>query len=136
VRVDRESGVTRVLEHVAAHDFGRVLNPLGAEGQVEGGAVHGLGIALSEGTLYGDGRQLNPQLLDYKLLTIADAPAITVEFVDSDPGHGTPHGAKGVGEPPVIPPAGAVGNALARACGARVRRLPMTPERVWEAMQG
>ena len=104
VRVDPESGVTRVLEHVAVHDFGRVLNPLGAEGQVEGGAVHGLGIALTEGTLYADGRQLNPQLLDYKLLTVADAPAIAIEFVDSDPGQGTPHGAKGVGEPPVIPP--------------------------------
>jgi CO/xanthine dehydrogenase Mo-binding subunit len=135
VRVDRESGVARVLDHVAVHDFGRVLNPSGAEGQVEGGVVHGLGIALSEGTANRDGLQLNPHLLDYKLQTAADAPRIAVGFVESDPGEGTPLGAKGVGEPPVIPPAAAVGNALARACGSRVRRLPMTPERIWEAMQ-
>jgi CO/xanthine dehydrogenase Mo-binding subunit len=134
VRVDRETGVSRALEHVAVHDFGRVLNPLGAEGQVEGGVAHGLGIAFSEGTVHRDGRQLNPHLLDYKLQTAADAPKITVGFVESDPGDGTPLGAKGVGEQPVIPPAAAAGNALARACGARVRRLPMTPERVWDAI--
>ena len=136
VRVDRETGVTRVLEHVAVHDFGRVLNPLGAEGQVEGGVAHGIGIALSEGTAHAEGTQLNPHLLDYKLRTAADVPAIAVAFVDSDPGTATPFGAKGVGEPPVIPPAGAVGNAIARASGARVKQLPMTPERVWEAMHG
>lgn len=134
-RVDGETGVTRVLEHVAVHDFGRVVNPLGAEGQVEGGVAHGIGIALSEGTVHEEGKQLNPHLLDYKLQTAADVPSVTVAFVDSDPGEGTPQGAKGVGEPPVIPPAGAVANAIARATGARVRRLPMTPERVWEALQ-
>jgi CO/xanthine dehydrogenase Mo-binding subunit len=134
VRVDRETGVARVLEHVAVHDFGRVVNPLGAEGQVEGGVVHGLGIALTEGTVHAAGRQLNPHLLDYKLQTAADAPRIVADFVESDPGDATPLGAKGVGEPPVVPPAGAVGNAIARAAGARVRRLPMTPERVWEVL--
>ena len=90
VRVDCETGVAHVLAHVAVHDFGRVLNPVGAEGQVEGGVVHGLGIALSEGTAHRDGRQLNPHLLDYKLCTAADAPPITVSFVESDPGEGTP----------------------------------------------
>lgn len=135
VRVDRETGVARVLAHIAVHDFGTVINPLGAEGQVEGGVVHGIGIALSEGTRYEDGRQANPHLLDYKLQTAADAPRISVELVEGEPGEGTPYGAKGVGEPPVIPSAGAVANALARAAGARVRRLPMTPERVWEAMR-
>jgi CO/xanthine dehydrogenase Mo-binding subunit len=134
VRVDRETGVARVLGYVAVHDFGRVLNPPGAEGQVEGGVVHGLGIALSEGTVHRDGRQVNAHLLDYKLQTAADAPPIIVGFVDSDLGEGTPFGAKGVGEPPVIPPAAAVANALARAAGGRVRQLPMTPERVWEAL--
>ena len=118
------------------HDFGRVLNPLGAEGQVEGGIVHGLGIALSEGTALRGWSAAEPHLLDYKLQTAADAPRSPIELRRQRPGStGTPHGAKGVGEPPVIPPAGAVGNALARASGARVRRLPMTPERVWEAMQ-
>jgi CO/xanthine dehydrogenase Mo-binding subunit len=135
VRVDGETGVARVLEHVAVHDFGRVINRLGAEGQVEGGVAHGIGIALSEGTVHEDGKQVNPHLLDYKLQTAADAPPVTVEFVESDPGEETPLGAKGVGEPPVIPPAGAVANAIARATGARVRELPMTAERVWDALQ-
>jgi CO/xanthine dehydrogenase Mo-binding subunit len=135
VRVDRETGVARVVGYSAVHDFGRVLNPAGAEGQVEGGVVHGLGIALSEGTVHRDGRQVNAHLLDYKLQTAADAPPITVDFVETDLGDGTPFGAKGVGEPPVIPPAAAVANALARAAGGRVRRLPMTPERVWEALR-
>jgi len=134
VRVDRETGVTRVIGYVAVHDCGRIVNPAGADGQVEGGVVHGLGIALTEGTVHREGRQLNPNLLDYKLQTAADAPPIAVAFVESDLGKGTPFGSKGVGEPPVIPPAAAVGNALARAAGARVRRLPMSPERVWEAI--
>src|SRR5262249_46379068 len=90
VRVDRETGVTSVLEHVAVHDFGRVLNPLGAEGQVEGGVAHGIGIALSEGTAHAEGAQVNPHLLDYKLRTAADVPPIEVAFVDSDPGEATP----------------------------------------------
>src|SRR5262249_21532621 len=118
VRVDREPGVTRVLEHVAVHDFGRVLNPLGAEGQVEGGTVHGLGIALTEGTAHAEARQLNPHLLDYKLQTAADAPRITVGFVESDAGQGTPFGAKGLGQPPVIPPPASVGNSAPPAPGA------------------
>jgi CO/xanthine dehydrogenase Mo-binding subunit len=136
VRVDRETGVARVLEHVAVHDYGRVLNPLGAEGQVEGGVVHGIGIALSEGTRYADGHQENAHLLDYKLQTAADAPNVTVAFVEDDLGTGTPYGGKGVGEPPVIAPAGAVANAVARAVGARVHRLPMTAERIWAATNG
>jgi len=135
VAVDRETGVTNVIDHVAVHDFGRVINPLGAEGQVEGGVAHGIGIALSEGTVHADGTQANPHLLDYKLRTAADVPSVRVAFVESDPSESTAFGAKGVGEPPVIPPAGAVGNAIARAAGVRVRTLPMTPERVWEAMQ-
>jgi CO/xanthine dehydrogenase Mo-binding subunit len=135
VRVDAETGVTRVLEHTAVHDFGRVLNPVGAEGQVEGAVVHGLGIALTEATAHADGRQVNPHLLDYKLQTAADAPRIRVGFVETDPADGTPFGAKGVGEPPMVPPAAAVANAFARASGARVHRLPLSAERVWEALQ-
>ena len=136
VKVDRETGVARVLEVAAAHDFGRVLNPAGAEGQVEGGVVHGAGMALTEGTAYEAGRQLNPHLLDYKLQTAADAPRIQVVFVDAPDPNGGPKGSKGVGEPPVVPTAGAIGNAIARATGARVHRLPMTPYRVFAAMQG
>jgi CO/xanthine dehydrogenase Mo-binding subunit len=134
VAVDAETGVVRVLELAAAHDFGRVLNPEGARGQVEGGVVHSIGMALTEGTTYREGRQVNPHLLDYKLQTSADAPAIRVEFIETSGAMG-PRGGKGVGEPPIIAAAGAVANAIAAATGARVRRLPMTAPRVWAAVK-
>jgi CO/xanthine dehydrogenase Mo-binding subunit len=135
VRLDKETGVVRVLEVTAAHDYGRVLNPLGAEGQVEGGVVHAIGIALLEGTQFEGGRQRNPYLLDYKLQTAPDAPRINVVFVDTHTPTGFPHDAKAVGEPPVVPTAAAIANAIAAGLGTRVRRLPMTPERVWSATQ-
>ena len=134
VRVDPQTGVVQVVDVMAAHDFGRVLNAQGASGQVEGGIVHGIGMALSEGTVYRDGRQLNPHLLDYKLQTSVDAPSIQIAFVETT-AVGGPRGAKGVGEPPIIPSAGAVGNAIAAATGRRLRSLPMTPPRVWSALQ-
>ena len=99
VRVDRDTGVVRVKEVAAVHDFGRVLNPVGAEGQIEGGVAHGLGNALSEGTAYQDGFQLNPNFLDYKLQTSADVPTIRIAFVDR-PAPDGPRGMKGAGEPP------------------------------------
>ena len=82
----------------------------------------------------GDGKQRNPTLLDYKLLTTADAPEIDSVLLEHPATHGGPKGSKGVGEPPIIPTAGAVANAIAAASGVRVRRLPMTPERVWRAV--
>ncbi len=134
VRVDPETGVVRVLRVAAAHDSGTILNPIGAEGQVRGGVVMGIGQALSEGMqLDESGRQLNPHLLDYKLVTAADAPPIEIAWVQTFAVNGGPNGSKGIGEPPCVPTPGAVGNAIARALGARVYRLPMTPERVWEA---
>jgi CO/xanthine dehydrogenase Mo-binding subunit len=139
VQVDLETGVVRVLDVTAAHDFGRVLNPIGAEGQVEGGVAMGVGLALSEGTVFGDGygaghaRQANPDLLDYKLVTAPDAPRTVVAFVERPvtEHEGGPFGSKGVGEPPCVPTAGAVANAIAAATGVRMRRLPMTPARIW-----
>jgi CO/xanthine dehydrogenase Mo-binding subunit len=136
VRVDPETGVARVLRVAAAHDSGTILNPVGAEGQVRGGVVMGIGQALSEGMqLDESGRQLNPHLLDYKLVTSADAPPIEIAWVQTYAADGGPNGSKGIGEPPCVPTPGAVGNAIARALGRRVYRLPMTPERVWEASQ-
>jgi xanthine dehydrogenase molybdenum-binding subunit len=141
VRVDLETGVVRVLEVAAAHDFGRVLNPTGAEGQVEGGIAMGVGLALSEGTVYdegrADGQQINADLLDYKLVTAADAPRMRLAFVERPvaDGDGGPFGSKGVGEPPCVPTAGAVANAIASAAGVRVRRLPMTPTRIWSELR-
>jgi CO/xanthine dehydrogenase Mo-binding subunit len=138
VRVDRETGVVRIRKVVACHDVGKVLNILGANGQVEGGVAHALGMAISEGVQTGtDGRQRETHLTDYKLLTSTDVPEVVVEFVEPAglPEDGGPHGSKGVGEVPVMGTAAAVANAIANAVGVRVRQLPMTAERVWAAMQ-
>jgi CO/xanthine dehydrogenase Mo-binding subunit len=135
LKVDRDTGVVRVLRVAAAHDSGRVLNPLGANGQVEGGVVMGIGMALSEGSLLSeDGRQRNPHLLDYKLQTMSDAPPIDIHWVEIDTPNAGPMGSKGIGEPPCVPTPGAVANALRKVTGKRLDRLPMTPERVWKAM--
>jgi CO/xanthine dehydrogenase Mo-binding subunit len=137
VKVDRETGVVRVLRVAAAHDSGMILNRMGADGQVYGGVVMGIGLALSEGTqLDEQGRQRNPHLLDYKLVTCSDAPEIEIEWIQIPAKGAGPRGSKGVGEPPQVPTAGAVANAIAKVIGARVRHLPMTPERVWQAAQG
>jgi len=135
IRVDPATGVVRVLRVAAAHDSGVILNPSGADGQVRGGVVMGIGQALSEGMQLEQGRQLNPHLLDYKLVTSADAPSIEVAWVETPAVNGGPNGSKGIGEPPCVPTPGAVANAVAKAIGTRIHRLPMTPERLWEAMQ-
>src|SRR4051794_8609551 len=133
-KVDRDTGVVRVLDVAASHDCGRILNPIGANGQVEGGVVMGIGMALSEGTLLDEeGRQRNPHLLDYKLQTMSDSPPITTHFVEIDTPNAGPLGSKGIGEPPCVPTPGAVANAIRKITGRRIDRLPMTPERVWEA---
>jgi CO/xanthine dehydrogenase Mo-binding subunit len=136
VKVDRETGVVRVLRVAAAHDCGTILNRVGADGQVYGGVVMGIGQALSEGTQLDElGRQRNPHLLDYKLVTASDAPRIDIAWIETDTPNAGPKGSKGVGEPPCVPTAGAIANAVAKVIGARVRELPMTPERVWEALR-
>ncbi len=135
VRVDRDTGVVRVLEVAAAHESGTIINPIGAAGQVTGGVAMGIGQALSERVLLSDdGRQRNPYLLDYKLQTCADVPPISVSFVDAPSPTAGPKGLKGVAEPPCVPTPGAIANAISRAIGTQVRQLPMTPERVWSAI--
>ena len=136
VKVDRETGVTRVLRVAAAHDSGVILNPIGANGQVYGGVVMGIGQALTEGTQFDEeGRALNPHLLDYKLVTTADAPDIEIAWVETPTENAGPKGSKGVGEPPCVATAGAIANAIAKVIGSPVKELPMTPERIWAAQQ-
>jgi CO/xanthine dehydrogenase Mo-binding subunit len=136
IRLDRETGVVRVLQVAAAHDCGTILNPVGASGQVYGGVVMGVGLALLESSqLDAACRQLNPHLLDYKLVTAADAPKIDIAWVETPTADAGPNGSKGVGEPPCVPTAGAIANAISKLIGGPVRQLPMTPERVWAASQ-
>jgi CO/xanthine dehydrogenase Mo-binding subunit len=135
VRLDRDTGVVRVLEVAAAHDSGTIINPTGAQGQVDGGIMMGIGQALTEGTRYDEnGCQMNASLLDYKLQTMADAPAVKMHFVDIPSPDGGPRGAKGVAEAPNVATAAAINNAIQKLLGRPVRQLPMTAERVWEAM--
>ncbi len=136
VKLDRDTGVARVLAVSAAHDSGTIVNPIGAAGQVEGGVLMGIGQALTERTEYDDkGRQVNPALLDYKLQTFADAPPISVQFVEVFTPDMGPHGAKAIAEAPNVATAAAISNALGKLVGLPMRELPMTSERVWRAIQ-
>lgn len=134
VKIDRATGVVRVLKVAAAHDSGVIVNRIGADGQVYGGVMMGVGQALSEVTMFDDeGRQRNPALLDYKLQTVADAPEIEIRWIEVETANAGPKGSKGVGEPPSVPTPGAIGNAIAKLIGKHVNELPMTSERVWAA---
>ena len=136
VKVDRDTGVVRVLRFAAAHDSGRILNLIGANGQVYGGVVMGIGQALTEGTQIDEnGRQRNPHLLDYKLMTVSDAPQIEIAWIETETPNAGPKGSKGIGEPPSVPTSGAVANAIRNVIGKQVKHLPMTPERVWAVAQ-
>jgi CO/xanthine dehydrogenase Mo-binding subunit len=135
VRVDQDTGEVRLERYVAVQDVGRVINPTYAAGQVAGGAVQGIGQALFEDLRYRDGRVANPNFTDYKLPTIADVPPVETILVERPSVHG-PYGAKGVGEPSIIPAAPAIANAVADAVGVRVHELPITGERVMTEMSG
>ena len=136
VRVDPETGDVLLLRYVAVQDVGRAINPAAVEGQIIGGVVQGIGWGLYEGMAHDEsGTLLTATLLDYALPRAAAAPSIEAIALEH-PAAGAPFGAKGVGEPPLIPPAAAIANAIAAASGARVCELPITPERVVRAGGG
>ena len=127
--VDDETGEVSVTRYAAAHDVGKAINPTGCEGQIEGGVAMGLGLALMEELREGNGKVLNPTFADYLLLTAEDMPPMKTILVEKPATEG-PVGAKGVGEPPIAPPTGAVANALTEVLDVNVDRLPLTPEEV------
>jgi xanthine dehydrogenase molybdenum-binding subunit len=118
----------------SAHDVGRALNPLAAEGQVHGGIHMGLGYALAERLVVEEGQVLTQSFMDYALLRAADMPAIAVRLIESLDAEG-PFGAKGLGESGVIAVSAAVANAVHDATGLRVRELPITPARLHAALE-
>ena len=136
VAVDVDTGEVRVERVAAIHDVGRVVNPLGASSQVEGGIIQGIGHTLSEQRLLdpGSGTVLSQTLDAYKIPTIADVPEIVTELLDIPDPHLTSLGAKGLGEPPIIPTAAAIANAIRDATGADVRSLPITREEMLRAL--
>jgi CO/xanthine dehydrogenase Mo-binding subunit len=137
VAVDVETGEIWVERIAAIHDVGRVINPLGASSQVEGGIIQGIGHTLSEERLHdpSTGRLLTTALDAYKLPTIADVPEIVTELVDEPDAHLTNLGSKGLGEPPIVPVAAAIANAIRDATGADVRRLPISREEMLRALR-
>jgi xanthine dehydrogenase YagR molybdenum-binding subunit len=137
VAVDVETSEI-VVERVAAiHDVGRIVNPLGASSQVEGGVIQGIGHTLSEERLLdpGTGRVLTTSLDAYRMPTIADVPEIVCEFVDRPDEHLTNLGSKGLGEPPIVPIAAAIANAIRDATGADVHELPISREELLRALR-
>jgi CO/xanthine dehydrogenase Mo-binding subunit len=131
VEVDTDLGHVRLVKYVAAHDSGRVVNPLTATSQVKGGATMGIGMALHEGLLYdrASGVPLNAGYYGARVMTHRDAPEIEVLWVETEDAYG-PYGAKTLGEPTIIPSVAAVANAIYNAIGKRVKDLPITRDKV------
>ena len=134
VEVDPATGKITVLDYVAAHDVGRAINPDACEGQIIGGAAMGLGAVLGEEIIHVGGRVVNPAYLNYAMPRAADLPEVRPILVEGDTDNG-PHGAKSVGEIPICLPAPAVLNAVYDATGIRFDSLPLTPDRVLEALR-
>ena len=129
VEVDEDTGQVTVVRYVAAHDVGRAINPLSVEGQISGGVVQGIGMALFEEVLVEDGVNLTGGLFQYLVPTATDVPDVETVVLESGEGLG-PFGARGIGEPPIGPPCAAIAAALADATGTWPQTLPFTPERV------
>jgi len=134
VEVDIETGKVDVLSVAAVYDTGFVLNPLLALGQVEGGIIQGLSVALYEELLMSEGRVKNPSFVDYKVATAAELPLMMVSFVETPLADG-PYGARGFGEHTMVPTAPAIANAIYAAVGVRITDLPLTPEKVLAALE-
>jgi CO/xanthine dehydrogenase Mo-binding subunit len=134
VEVDPETGKVEILRYTAVQDAGKAIHPAYVEGQIQGGAVQGIGWALNEEYVYNDsGAMLNSSFLDYRMPTSLDLPMIDTVIVEiANPNH--PYGVRGVGEVPIVPPMAAISNAIYDAIGVRMNDLPMSPAKVLEAL--
>ncbi|HTY80638.1 MAG TPA: xanthine dehydrogenase family protein molybdopterin-binding subunit [Candidatus Bathyarchaeia archaeon] len=135
LEVDPETGRATILRYTVAQDAGRALHPAYVEGQYQGGAVQGIGWALNEEYIYGaDGKLQNAGFLDYRMPVASDVPMIDTVLVEvANPKH--PYGVRGVGETPIVPPLGAIANAMENATGIRFTELPMSPPKVLKALK-
>ena len=134
VEVDPETGKVDILRYTAVQDAGKAIHPAYVEGQIQGGAVQGIGWALNEEYVYNDsGVMLNSSFLDYRMPTSLDLPMIDTVIVEiANPNH--PYGVRGVGEVPIVPPMAAISNAIYDAIGIRMNDLPMSPDKILEAL--
>ena len=139
VEVSQDTGAVKILKYVAVHDAGRIINPMLAEGQVQGAVAQGIGQALMEGMAYSpEGQPLTATLMDYALPHAQSMPDMTLETVET-PSPLNPLGSKGIGELPTVAAPVAVTNAVMDAlAGAGVRHIdtPLTPEKIWHALHG
>jgi len=131
--VDMKSGEVQVLCVVACHDVGKAINPANVTGQIEGAVSMGLGYSLMEEVLLEGGMIRNPCFSEYFIPTSLDMPVIYSHLVEAAEASG-PFGAKGVGEPALIPTSPAILNAIGAAAGIRVKELPVTPESLWRLL--
>jgi len=134
LEVDPETGKVTILDYTIVQDAGKAIHPSYVEGQMQGGVVQGIGWALNEEYFYdGEGRMENSSFLDYRMPTSLDTTMINTIIVEvANPGH--PYGVRGVGEVPIVPPMAAIANAITRATGLRMGRLPMSPGAILEAL--
>jgi CO/xanthine dehydrogenase Mo-binding subunit len=133
VSVDMVTFETRVDDFVAVQEVGKVINPILAAGQIEGGVAQGIGFALYENTEWKEGRMVNSQMTNYIIPTAPDTPPIRVHFEEA-PYRDGPFGAKGLGELPIDGPAPAILNAVEHATGLSINHVPLTPEALMEAL--
>ena len=134
LEIDPETGKVTIINYTAFQDCGFAVNPSQVEGQMQGGAVQGIGWALTEGYVFKDGVMQNPTWLDYRMPTALDLPMIDTNLIQV-PNPVGPYGVRGVGEIPIVMPMAAIGNAIAKATGVRLTELPMNSERVFFAMK-
>jgi carbon-monoxide dehydrogenase large subunit len=134
IKVERETGVVKVVRVASAHDIGKAINPMAVTGQIEGGIAMGLGYALFEGLQFESGRVANASFADYKIATARDMPDATPIIVEKSYAS-EPYGAKGVGEMSVFGIAPAIANAIASVTGVRIRDLPMSAEKLFERLK-
>ena len=135
VEVDTETGVIRLLNYVSAADAGKAINPEQCIGQDEGAVMFGIGHTLMEEMVYENGQLLNPNFVDYRVPTFKDLPNhLHTILIENGNGPG-PYGSKGLGEGGLLPVASAIANAVSRAVGVRIQDLPLTPVKVWQALQ-
>jgi CO/xanthine dehydrogenase Mo-binding subunit len=135
VKVDRETGKVRVVRFVQAQDVGVAINPMAVEGQIDGGAVQGIGRAITEEVVIKDGKILNPSLTSYLMPMAADVPSVENILVQVPTDDG-PFGARAVAEPPGFGPPAAIANAIEDAVGIRIKELPLSAEKILQALQG
>ena len=135
VEVDPDTGEITLLKYTSVADVGKAINPINCEGQDEGGVMNAIGHSLVEEMIYKDGQLLNPNLIDYRIPTFNNLPSeFETRLLENDNGPG-PFGSKGTAEGALLPVSPALGNAVYRATGVRFYDLPLTPERVWQALR-